>query len=62
MRLIEILPLFLLIRRIMWKKPGLNYLENCDSLHLSFVRFIDEQGKFLLCACKDFFFSGGCCL
>lgn len=46
----------------MWEKPGLNYLENCDSLHLSFVRFIDEQGKFLLCACKDFFFSGGCCL
>lgn len=53
MRLIEILPFFPLIRRIIWEKPGLNYLETCD-----LVRFIEELGKLLLYACKDFFLSG----
>lgn len=41
----------------MWEKLGLNYLENCDSLHLSLVKFTEELGKLLVYACKDFFLS-----
>lgn len=35
----------------MWEKPGLNYLENCDSLSVLFR----VLGKRLLYACEDFF-------